>query len=384
MLFRSSPKANLNEFYGRRKEFKNMMKTITKPSSLTVIYGQKNMGKSSLMLTTLNTLSNDKEIRQNFTDKEISQIYIDMEKFNVQKGKIYYNDFASVLNKKITRLKWGRLTPVVNAVKRLEFKASVRPPPNHVSPVDFELEVKLKPDERKENDFVDTLEDLNEWAQKKGRMVVIAIDNAHHLKKMKGVNALESISYVGRELDNIAFVLTGSEAKLKKIFSDNPTLLKGARYTSEIELKELGKNTAISYLKDGFEDQGFIFNNKLAEKVYEKLGGNPGWLTAYGINTVMHDGNSTKGLKKTIEDAKTYFAQEITDFVGSTAPVVNLPKIKKETMKFVESCEKGCKSEDVKKTILRISKNRLTEEDEQELTDIMLNYRFLFEDEVSD
>ncbi len=77
-----------------------------------------------------------------------------------------------------------------------------------------------------------------------------------------------------------------------------------------IDLKPFNKEESIDFLEKGFNE--FKINFKDSEKIYNILGGIPGWLTYYGFKYVN---NSDDPLNDTILNAKNTIIKEFCNFI---------------------------------------------------------------------
>ena len=77
------------------------------------------------------------------------------------------------------------------------------------------------------------------------------------LENMRDYDLLPAIAYAFDHLDNPSFIITGSEVRVFKFLRVNdPRSPLYGRAFSEIQLKPFDKETAISFLKKGFEEFG--------------------------------------------------------------------------------------------------------------------------------
>jgi len=120
-------------------------------------------------------------------------------------------------------------------------------------------------------EFVNLLEKLNEWGEDKDQRVIIVIDEAQELENIRDYDLLPAIAYAFDHLDNLSFIITGSEVRVFSKFlriKDAKSPLYGRAF-SEIQLKPFDKDTAISFLKKKFEEFGIDF--KYGDRIYEEL-----------------------------------------------------------------------------------------------------------------
>ena len=366
MKFSLKPKERLDELYGRKEDVKKIKKSIKRDGSITLVYGPKGIGKTSAIISTKNSLN---------SSKTIDVIYLDMTRFLELNDHIGYQKFTSSFHDAVQESMNKRI--IERFARKLQKNGEVI-----ISPIStplFQLMLRFKDNNKEENQgFIDLLEKLNEWCEQKNRKAVIVIDEAQLLRKIHG-NILRSVFYAYKHLNSISFAFVGSEAGIHKVFLEEESPLYGLDDMTEIRLKPLDRDSAISYLKDGFEDRGYEFSKKDGKRVYEKIGGNPEWLTLYGINAIKYE-NSDKAIRRTIEVAKVQFVNELMDFLSISNPIDNPSITRNKFTKLMNEWKKGDKWEDIDQTLLSITGNKISEEDRKRIRSMLSNYPGLIND----
>lgn len=159
--------------------------------------------------------------------------------------------------------------------------------------------------------FSDLLVSLNNWAEDK---VLVVIDKAQELMKLRDVDLLPSFAYSYGNLKKVKIVLTGSEMGLlhRYLRTEDPESPLFGRAMSEVQLKPFKRNEAVDFLKKGFEEQRIRFMEY--DEVYEEIGGILGWLTYFGF-TYMEARDLERSLKKTLDHAKKLVIKEFENFL---------------------------------------------------------------------
>ncbi|BAK54810.1 AAA family ATPase [Sulfurisphaera tokodaii] len=260
----------MKDIFDRENEISLLKNSLDSP--LIVIMGLRRTGKTSLVRSVLN-------------EEKATYIFLDMRRFE-NKEYIVYKDFIQVLEKEINR--------IIKKNRDLISHLQIRGVQIMGISVNFSWG-------RDKVELSDIFSSLNDWGEEKGKTVHIVIDEAQELIKLKGYNVLYSIAYAFDNLKKLNFIITGSEVRVKDKFlklQDEESPLFG-RVSIEINIKPFDKETAIRFLEEGFREQGINFDGK--ERVYDILGGNPGWLTYFGYVYIK-----IKDEEKAIVNTKKY------------------------------------------------------------------------------
>jgi len=308
------------------------------------------MGKTSLILSTLNDLKAD-------------YLFLDVREIAKQKSRIYYKDFLSLLEGEINKkLKEGKFEEFINYLKRIKGVS--------ISISDISVSFSWNKEERTE--FVDLLKKLNEWGEDKGKRVIIVIDEAQDLENMRDYDLLPAIAYAFDHLDNLSFIITGSEIRVFKFLKVNdPRSPLYGRAFSEIQLKPFDKDTAISFLKKGFEEFGIEFNE--GDRIYEEFGGNPGWLTLYG-HTAVTLKDFDRAIERTKEIAKGLLREEFMNFLYSRMVA------KDRYIRIIKTCKDGCAWSEIKLSLESMEGKKVNDRTVYTLINSLLDYSFLIKE----
>ena len=156
MLFNIKPKDNIKDLFGREKEILLLKRCVTEP--LTVIYGIRRTGKTSLLKSVLNNI-------------EMPYIIIDIRELFDESGTIRENEISlKILNelKKNMRISQKLKFLIIEILSRINGIEI-----NHL---------KIDIDTSKKYQLNNILEIINEISQKNNDIFILAIDEAQYLK----------------------------------------------------------------------------------------------------------------------------------------------------------------------------------------------------------
>ncbi len=283
MYFTDKPIEDEEDFYDREQELRQL-KEYSLKYSLTLVLGFRRTGKTSLIKVGL---------------KGLKTIYIDMRKFE-DKTTITYSNFLRELEKEINR-KRGRWRNLMDYLKALK----------GVKVGELGIEFSLG---RERPNLGDILDALNEWAYNEGEKILLVIDEVQELIKMRGYNLLPVFAYSYDNLRNISFVFAGSRIGmvyryLKTDEEDSPLF---GRFMAKVELKPFNEDQSVDFLNRGFKQYGIEIPEDRLREVARRLGGIPGWLALYGLESI----NARKdALNEVIEKAFKLVSKEFCSFV---------------------------------------------------------------------
>jgi len=156
-----------------------------------------------------------------------------------------------------------------------------------------------------------SLHEVLERIDSSGRFV-IAIDEAQYLR-FSNSRYPELIAWAVDELQNVSFVLTGSEVGLLEDFlklHDPESPLFGRAHV-EVRLNRFERYQSVDFLESGFAEIGMDVPREEIEGAVDELDGIVGWLTLYGYNRYLGlpHGTALKSLK---EDARRLILAEFS------------------------------------------------------------------------
>ncbi len=242
------------------------------------------VGKSSLILVALRELG-------------LPSIYIDLRKFE-ERQYLSYRDFILELQREVNGLT-RRFPGLIDFLRNI----------GGVSIMGNQVLFSWKGSNRVS--LASLLDALNDWAS---NGVVIILDEAQELVKARGFNILPVLAYAYDNLRRVRFIISGSKIGLLYRFlkvKDPESPLFG-RAMGIVELKPFTKEQVAEFLRRGFEELGIEFSD--FDKVYERLGGIPGWLTYFGLKYYEYR-DLERAIIDTVSYATALIRQEFNNFL---------------------------------------------------------------------
>jgi AAA+ ATPase superfamily predicted ATPase len=249
LLFSTEPKSSIGDLFDRELEVKKLKNSLNE--RMILVLGLRRIGKSSLVLSTLNSLDVD------FIFIDVRKAYDDVSK-KVPAERLYGEMRSSLL-----RLSKGE------RVKDLLSRLNVS--------LEYPVKVRISAEEIKDS-IVKIFEALNDI----GRVIVV-FDEAQYLR-YSTVGLRPVLAHVYDYMDGITLILTGSEVGLLHDFVgvDDPDSELYGRYHSSIELKPLDGEKSREFLRRGFEQLGIRVDEDVLERAVSELDGIIGWLVYFG------------------------------------------------------------------------------------------------------
>lgn len=218
---------------------------------LVLILGLRRIGKSSLILATLNSIA-------------IHSVYVDVRKvYDEVSKKVTADKLFEELHSSVAKL--SKKEKLKEVFSKLEIS------------VESPLRIKLSPDNFR-REAVKVFDALNEMGK-----TVVTFDEAQYLR-FSTVGLRSLLAYIYDHLTNITVVLTGSEIGLLNDFAglEDPGSELYGRYYRAIEVKPFNRKTSEEFLELGFKELGVEVDRRMIEKAAEELGGIAGWLVYFG------------------------------------------------------------------------------------------------------
>jgi AAA+ ATPase superfamily predicted ATPase len=285
--FNSQVKVNVDEFYDREKEL-DTIKNALKAASLIIIFGQRRMGKTSLLNVVLN-------------QSDDQSMIIDARELYNEKSLIYETDILNLLLNEFRR-KAGRVK---------KFKLLLSDIVSRINGISFHgLEVNLDP--KNPPKLSDLFYEIDSYAGKKGERFVIAVDEAQYLRFSNVHFDMLFASFVDR-FKNITLILTGSEVGVLDRFLDldNPEKPLFGRTAVKLFLEGFDREKSRDFLLKGFKQFGVIPTVSEVEDAVKMFGGNPGWLTMYGFYRCVLKQNPNHARPKVVSEASKLIISEL-------------------------------------------------------------------------
>jgi len=318
LLFDPTPKDNREDFFNRDEEI-NRVRSLSSP--ITLVLGLRRTGKSSIIKIALNELS-------------LPYIYLDLRKFE-DRAYISFKDLLLELEREVKKLtrKFPSLVDFLKGVKGVSIAGN---------------EVRFNWGVKNRLNFSDLLETLNDWSKDR---VIIAFDEAQDLINLRGVNLLYPLAYTFDNLKKVRIIMSGSEMRLLYRFLgvENPKSPLFGRAMNEVELRPFDHEKSIEFLRRGFKEVNVEFREY--ERVYEELGGIPGWLTYFGYYFIQTR-NLEESMDRTLERAKGLVMEEFNNFLSKRLIA------KERYMVIMKRIANGCSRWSEIKTAVEIHEGR--------------------------
>jgi len=295
MLFSIAPKKKKDDLFNREIEYSKLQKDV-QTGRIILLDGLRRIGKTSLLKAFLN-------------ESDHFSIMIDCRAFEKNHGinkREFNKAISEEIDKQIRTSKFKKLLQNIS-----EFGLG-----------DITIRLNNKIYDSKPN-ISKILSELNAMLEKKEKKFIIAFDEAQFLRfyGKGGHELLQMMAYVYDNLENILFVLTGSEVGLLHDFLsvENPDAPLYGRYINEITLKRFEKAKSMEFLKRGFAENEIKISEDEASRVVEKLDGIVGYLTMFGYSAITEDNfDLQSNLIRTSEMAGKIVKKEINALIAKS------------------------------------------------------------------
>jgi AAA+ ATPase superfamily predicted ATPase len=249
LLFSTGPKDSIKDLFDREFEVEKLKNSLNE--RMILVLGLRRIGKSSLVLSTLNSLN------INYIYIDVRKVYDDISK-KVYGEKLYEETYLSLL--KLSRKE---------RVKDILRKAGLT----------LEYPIKLKfPIEEIRSNIIRIFEALNELGK-----TIIVFDEAQYLR-YSTIGLKPILAHVYDYMKGITMIFTGSEVGLLYDFMgvDDPNSELYGRYYVTIELKPLSREKSKEFLREGFKELRINVDESILERAVLELDGIIGWLVYFG------------------------------------------------------------------------------------------------------
>lgn len=294
MLFDERPKNDKRDLYNTEEELKSLTSALEKGAPLVTIVGLRRAGKTSLLLTALNSVAQPSLILDMRT--LASKPYASKRDL-VQEIERAINEFYKrhlSLGKRL--LRW------LKRIKGVEISKTG---------------ISLSWGGKQPLDLSALFEELNNWAENEKTTLIIAFDEAQELKKVAGVDMEKIIAHIYDYDHNLSVVLTGSAIGLLYDFigCQDPKAPLYGRHITEIRLQRLSAEKSRDFLLRGFKQANIDLNEEIIIKALQKLDGVIGWLTLFGKASVIDGAISKKAIDQAVDQGKLLARQEFENFL---------------------------------------------------------------------
>jgi AAA+ ATPase superfamily predicted ATPase len=279
MLFDPRPKRSREELFDREKEINAL---INSKEPLTLLLGLRRVGKSSLLRVALNEVENG--------------IYIDAR-------KVYFDSGGWITVESIKREFERSLNSLRGPIREHLSRVLKKVKGVSISGLTFTLE--------NDASLSEVLVGLNEVG------ATIGIDEAQYLRfygARGGREFLALLAYAYDNLENIRFVLTGSEVGLLHDFlalENYESPLYGRSY-EEVILKPFPRELSIEFLRQGFFEVGMTVSDEIVLRAIDYIDGIPGWLVEFG-RSYLRAGDFDKAIENVLKTARGFVRGELKE-----------------------------------------------------------------------
>ncbi|MEM1598949.1 MAG: ATP-binding protein [Pyrobaculum sp.] len=337
MVFLDRPAESLDELFDREREVAQLASAV-KDRAAVLVVGFRRAGKTSLVKAATGGGP---------------RVYIDVRAFE-DRGYVTYDDFLTLLSKS--------LAPLLPRYKRLgELLKGVRGV--NVAGVGVEFERG-----REAPRFVELLEALDRLGEERGERVVLILDEAQELAKMRGRTLLPVLAYAYDNLRHLSIVYTGSKVGLLARFlrlSDPESPLFG-RYLERIEVAPFSRDLSLRYLEEGFAAAGVKVENKILEEAVDVFDGIVGWLAHFGLRALRSPQTAVQEtLSYAVQVAESEFCRFV-EYMGSQRYVY-----------VVKLAAHGARWSEVKRYLAAVEGRRITDAEVTKLLKNLVDYGFL-------
>jgi AAA+ ATPase superfamily predicted ATPase len=285
MLFSDRPKTSLSELFDMEKEMQALTSALKEGRIITLILGLRRLGKTSLLRAVLNSL-------------EKPSIIFDLRMFEglrhvpgVRLADLLEESLATFISKQEG---FRKVLKEIKGVEIMGLRVSIASRKSRVL-------------------FPELLGRMDRWAGERGEKIILAFDEAQLLAS-SGINFPALLAHAYDYLDNLQFILTGSEVGLLHdlLRTEDPESPLYGRYFEEIHLSRLGRDKSIEFLRLGFKEAGLEPMQEDLENAVEKLDGIIGWLSYYGLVSLSIRETGGRALSMTLEKASRTARLEIS------------------------------------------------------------------------
>jgi AAA+ ATPase superfamily predicted ATPase len=267
VYFTLEPKRRREDFYNMEDELSDFVNSLDK-FRFIVVRGLRRYGKTSLILTGLNTAN----VKYLFLDCRL-----------LRSATTSFDNFLRIIEAEISRNSWVR-----RLIGNIDY---------------FEVGGVIKFKFRRPDVLLEIFENLGD--------TVVVFDEAQELRNLK----FRFDGFLAYALDHLSIriVVSGSEVGLlhKFLRVEDPEAPLYGRPHKTIELKPLTKEAASNFLRRGFEQEGVDVGDELIDEALRNFNGVIGWLTYFGYSYVR----GLKSMDSIIDAAINMVLAEVKHFL---------------------------------------------------------------------
>ena len=244
-MFEIRPITNEKNLYGKKhKEALKQLKRNVEEKTFTAILGPRRVGKTSIIRVFLNKY-------------KYRYVYYDLSPFMGKQGVSYTELTPAMMNIETSELSYHAQLSL--GLVRLDVK-----PENGI---------------QFQNALINLLRELNA----KYEDLLVIIDEAQVMPRIRGINMLGLLQLISNTMDNTTVIMTGSmPGLLEKILSPSASQAMFARYVDRIHIPRWTLEESTGYLKKGLREAKISCTRAELEEAAEELSNVPGFLAYYG------------------------------------------------------------------------------------------------------
>ncbi|MFP4002019.1 MAG: AAA family ATPase, partial [Thermoplasmata archaeon] len=221
-----------DEFIDREDEMRTILQALKSGQNIT-IYSPRRYGKSSLILNTLDSLSDD-----------YNTVYIDFNKINS------VSELADRLISSTTESSYSSIEQGFSFVK--DALLSLRPTFTPTREGSLLISVKLMD---RDKDLERALEFPQKVAEQKGTDLIVAMDEFQRIRNLNGDSLERLFRSIIQEQDKVTYIFSGSQVRmLQEMFEsgDEPFF----KSTKIMKLDKIPNQDFKGYIQRGFQETG--------------------------------------------------------------------------------------------------------------------------------
>lgn len=295
MLFDARPKSSIQDLYNFKEQFASLRSAIREGAPLITIAGLRRTGKTSMLLTSTSKLSDP---------VVIVDLRVLLELPNASKKELIQQVERAFNNLYSEQFGLGR--KLLNWLKRVKGV--------QISDRGFSLAWGGKDSV----DLATLFDEINAWAAKEKKHVIIAFDEAQELRKIAGVDSRKLLAHLYDYCRNITVMLTGSAVGLLYDFlgEDKEETPLFGRHIVKIHLDPLPPDKAIDFLIKGFRQRKInVGDRSVLDRAIERLDGTIGWLNLFGLASLEKDGPNDEAIDYAVRIGKSISRKEFNNFL---------------------------------------------------------------------
>ncbi|PKK86283.1 MAG: hypothetical protein CVT48_01750 [Thermoplasmata archaeon HGW-Thermoplasmata-1] len=237
-------------FVNREKELEMLIEAVRHRENI-LLHSPRRLGKSSLLKKVLDSVKNEK-----------IAIYVDLWECSTE-SEIAENIVSGIVN-----AAYGKIEKAAVALR--EWITSARPLLT-LEP-DGKIGVKLDSVE-KEKTLRESLEMIQKMAEKRGKDVVVVLDECQSISEFRGHRVEKILRSVMQDQDMVSYLLSGSKQHLLEAMVNEKT----RPFYKQLRSVTLGPvpiGSFIPFIKESFSDVGGVTDEAISE-IYRFTDGNP-------------------------------------------------------------------------------------------------------------